>query len=47
LIFLAFVIGDWKILSDPYLRAYWGLDDYFWWIDYVSPLVEELQRWMR
>ncbi len=47
LIFLAFVIGDWKILSDPHWRQYWSLDGLFWWIDYISPVVEELQRWMR
>jgi len=46
-IIIAFVVDSWECLSDPFFREWWGLDGLFWWVDYLTPLIEELKQWMK
>ena len=47
LIIIAFVVDSWECLSNPLFRDWWGLDGLFWWVDYLTPLIEELKQWMK
>ena len=47
LIIIAFVVDSWECLSNPLFRDWWGLNGLFWWVDYLTPLIEELKQWMR
>ena len=47
LIIIAFVVDSWECLSNPLFRDWWGLDGLFWWVDYLTPLIQELKQWMK
>jgi class 3 adenylate cyclase len=47
LIIIAFVVDSWECLCNPLFRDWWGLDGLFWWVDYLTPLIEEFKQWMK